>query len=235
MAKLLVVDDEPDIHRLVRRYAEREGHEVTEADDGTKAVELCKNEEFDMIIMDAMMPDMDGFTAVKEIKKFSDVPVLMLSARGSEFDKLFGFETGVDDYVVKPFSPKELMARVNVIVSRHKKATATPAESPELSERLESHGKLSIDAPGREAYVCGEKITLTMKEYDLLIFLIKNEGIVLTREQILNSIWGYEYDGEDRTVDWQVKLLRGKLGECRDYVVTVRGVGYKFEVDDEKV
>lgn len=226
MARILIVDDEPDIHQLVRRYAEREGHETMEASDGLEVVSLCRENDFDIIIMDAMMPDMDGFTACKEIRKTKDIPVLMLSARGAEYDKLFGFEVGVDDYVVKPFSPKELMARVNVIINRHK-----GRRSPAQGNSKIKFGGLVIDTPGRNVFVDGAKTELTTKEYDLLLYLVKNKGIVLTRENILGAIWGYGYDGEDRTVDWQIKLLRGKLGDCRSYIITIRGVGYKFEVE----
>ncbi|MGM9608101.1 MAG: response regulator transcription factor [Oscillospiraceae bacterium] len=224
MAKLLIVDDEPDIHQLIRRYAQREGHETVEASDGLEAVALCRENDFDLIIMDAMMPDMDGFTACKEIRKEKDIPVLMLSARGTEYDKLFGFEMGIDDYVVKPFSPKELMARVNVIVNRHR-AQAGPAD------RQIEMGALRIDPAGRNVYVDGVKTDLTAKEYDLLLYFTKNQKRVLTRDNILNAVWGFAYEGGDRTVDWQVKLLRGKLGSCRGYIVTIRGVGYKFEVE----
>lgn len=226
MARILIVDDEPDIHELVRRYAERDGHETLAVTDGTQAVAFCRENDFDIIIMDAMMPDMDGFTACKEIRKSKDIPVLMLSARGAEYDKLFGFEVGVDDYVVKPFSPKELMARVNVIVNRHKAPTG-----PETVKSTLDFGSLHIETLGRNVYMDKAKIELTTKEYDLLLYLAKNKGIVLTRENILNAVWGYEYGGDDRTVDWQIKLLRGKLGEYRDCIATIRGVGYKFEVE----
>ena len=224
MARLLIGDDEPDIYQLIRRYAEREGHETAWASDGLKAVELCRERAFNLIIMDAMMPEMDGFTACKEIRRKKDIPVLMLSARGTEYDKLFGFEMGIDDYVVKPFSPRELMARVNVIVNRHRGQPGAKREQIEV-------GALRIDVSGRNVYVDGEKTELTAKEYDLLVYLVKNRGMVLTREQILNAVWGYEYQGADRTVDWQIKLLRNKLGSCRSYLATIRGVGYKFEAE----
>ena len=224
MAKLLIVDDEPDIYQMICRYAQREGHETVKASDGLEAVELCRTNDFDMIIMDVMMPDMDGFTACKEIRKEKDIPVLMLSARGTEYDKLFGFEVGIDDYVVKPFSPKELMARVNVIVSRHR-----PQSGASARRTLEA-GALTIDVSGRTATVDGLRVELTAKEYDLLLYFMENQGMVLTREQILNAVWDYAYQGADRTVDWQIKLLRNKLGTCRDYIKTLRGVGYKFEV-----
>lgn len=227
MARLLIVDDEKDVHQLIRRYAQREGHETTEASDGLEAVTLCQNQDFDIIIMDAMMPDMDGFTACKEIRKIKDIPILMLSARTAEYDKLFGFEMGVDDYVIKPFSPKELMARVHVIISRHQ-AAAGSAPPGKASVTL---GSLRIDPPGRNVFLDGEKIELTAKEYDLLRYLTQNKGIVLTRDQILDAVWGYTYEGDDRTVDWQIKLLRGKLGGYRHYIVTIREVGYKFETE----
>lgn len=224
MAKLLIVDDEPDIYQMICRYAQREGHETARASDGLEAVELCRTNDFDIIIMDVMMPNMDGFTACKEIRKEKDIPVLMLSARGTEYDKLFGFEVGIDDYVVKPFSPKELMARVNVIVNRHRPQSGASARS-----MLEA-GALIIDVSGRTVTVDGQRVDLTAKEYDLLLYFVENRGMVLTREQILNAVWDYAYQGEDRTVDWQIKLLRNKLGVCRDYIKTLRGVGYKFEV-----
>lgn len=224
MAKLLIVDDEPDIYQMICRYAQREGHETVKASDGLEAVELCRTNDFDLIIMDVMMPDMDGFTACKEIRKEKDIPVLMLSARGTEYDKLFGFEVGIDDYVVKPFSPKELMARVNVIVNRHRPQSGASAR------RTLKAGALAIDVSGRTVIVDGQRVDLTTKEYDLLLYFVENQGMVLTREQILNAVWDYAYQGADRTVDWQIKLLRNKLGICRDYIKTLRGVGYKFEV-----
>ena len=224
MAKLLIVDDEPDIYQMICRYAQREGHETVRASDGLEAVELCRTNDFDLIIMDVMMPDMDGFTACKEIRKEKDIPVLMLSARGTEYDKLFGFEVGIDDYVVKPFSPKELMARVNVIVNRHRPQSGASAR------RTLKAGALTIDISGRTVLVNGQRVDLTAKEYDLLLYFVENQGMVLTREQILNAVWDYAYQGADRTVDWQIKLLRNKLGICRDYIKTLRGVGYKFEV-----
>ena len=222
MARLLIVDDEPNIVELIRRYAERAGYETASASNGVEAVALCRENNYDLIIMDVMMPEMDGFMACKEIRKEKDIPVLMLSARGEEYDKLFGFEVGVDDYVVKPFSPKELMARVAVILKRHQ-----PKREAHDSELV--FGALRIDDSAHAVTVDGESVELTAKEYDLLLYLARNRGLVLSREKILNAVWGYEYDGADRTVDWQIKLLRGKLGRCRDYVSTIRGVGYKFE------
>lgn len=222
MPRILIADDEPDIVTLIKRNLEREGYSVTTVDDGAKAVEICKREDFDLIVMDVMMPDTDGFTACKKIKESKDIPVLMLSARGTEFDKLFGFEVGIDDYVTKPFSPKELMARIKVIIKRHQSTAVKRDETI-------SAGGIEIDTLGRTVKVDGEQIELTAKEYELLLTLVKNKGIVLTRDKILNEVWGYDYFGDDRTVDWQIKLLRGKLGQRRDCIKTIRGVGYKFE------
>lgn len=225
MPRILVVDDEPDICRMIRRYAEHEGLETVTVSDGAQAVDICRKEDFDVIVMDVMMPEMDGFSATKKIREFKEIPVLMLSARGAEYDKLYGFEVGVDDYVTKPFSPKELMARLNVIIKRHAKGI----ETEEKQNTLLEFGGLKIDLPGRVLYLDGEKTELTAKEFDLLVYLVRHKGIVMTREQILSSIWGYDYYGYDRTVDWQMKLLRNKLGKYRDMIQTVRGVGYKFE------
>lgn len=223
MARVLIVDDEPDIVALITRYAQREGYDVTTAQDGEEAVTLCKSEDFDIIIMDVMMPETDGFTASRRIREEKDIPILMLSARGSEYDKLFGFESGIDDYVTKPFSPKELMARIRVIISRHA-AVRAPKPDSQLS-----CGGIVIDTLGHEVTVDGQKAELTAKEYGILLYLMKNKGIVLSRDKILNEVWGYDYFGDDRTVDWQIKLLRGKLGDCRDLIHTIRGVGYKLE------
>lgn len=225
MARILVVDDEEDICRLIRRYAEHDGFDTVGVSDGTEAVSICRKEDFDIIIMDAMMPEMDGFTACKKIREFKDIPVLMLSARGAEYDKLYGFEVGVDDYVTKPFSPKELMARVNVIIRRHAKAE----KIPDRKDALIDFGGLKIDTLGHDVYLDGERTELTAKEYDLLLYLVRHKGIVMTRDQILSAVWGYDSFGYDRTVDWQMKLLRGKLGKYRDMIQTIRGVGYKFD------
>lgn len=224
MAKILIADDEPDIVELIKRYALREGYEVKSVEDGAEAIEICQREDFDIIIMDVMMPDTDGFTASKKIRERKDIPILMLSARGSEYDKLFGFESGVDDYVTKPFSPKELMARINVIIRRH-----TSSSSPIRQEGLMTCGGIVVDTLGHEVTIDGEKAELTAKEYGILLYLMENKGIVLSRDKILSEVWGYDYFGDDRTVDWQIKLLRGKLGKYRDFIHTVRGVGYKFE------
>ena len=225
MVKLLIVDDEKNIREVVREYASLNGYESDEAENGLEAVELVKANRYDCVILDIMMPILDGFSACKQIRQIQDVPVIMLSARQEEYDKLFGFEVGVDDYVTKPFSPKELMARINVIIKRH----AKPQEKTEKESVALKFGGLEIDTLGHTLFVDGEKVDLTAKEYDVLLYLANNKGIVLTRDQILSAVWGYDYFGEDRTVDWQIKLLRNKLGRYREMIHTVRGVGYKFD------
>lgn len=219
--KLLIVDDEENIRRVVREYAEFEGYTVVEAEDGMDAVTKTRAEEFDVIIMDIMMPRLDGFSACKEIRKQKDVPIIMLSARSEEYDKLFGFELGVDDYVVKPFSPKELMARVKAVCKRGD-------TRQQIQQKLQFEG-LSIDMAGREVYVNGERANMTPKEYDLLFYLVRNRGLALTRDKLLEEVWGYDFFGDDRTVDTHIKMLRNSLGEYRKFIVTLRGMGYKFE------
>ena len=223
MYKLLIVDDEQKIREVIKEYSEFNGHEVSEAADGMTAIGLCKLNDYDLIIMDIMMPKLDGFSACKEIKKIKDIPVIMLSARGEEYDKLFGFELGIDDYVVKPFSPKELMARVNAVLAR-RNAAADKTE-PQL---LQFDG-LAINIPARTVTVDGEKVELTPKEYDLLFYLVENRNLALSRDKLLSDIWGYDFFGDDRTIDTHIKNLRNNLGKYRDYIVTLRGVGYKFE------
>ena len=225
MYKILVVDDEPKIREVIREYAEFSGYEVVEAEDGMSAIGLCKLNDYDLIIMDVMMPKLDGFSACKEIKKIKDVPVIMLSARGEEYDKLFGFELGVDDYIVKPFSPKELMARINAVLSRFK------AASHSNQTTLKFDG-LEINIPARTVSVYGKKVELTPTEYDLLFYLVENKNIALSRDKLLSDIWGYDFFGDDRTIDTHIKNLRNSLGPYRDYIVTLRGVGYKFEYED---
>ena len=218
--KILVVDDEKSIREVIRTYAEFEGHEVVEAVDGLDAIDKVKEEDFDVIVMDIMMPRLDGFSSYKEIKKIKNIPVLMLSARSEEYDKLFGFEIGIDDYVTKPFSPKELMARLNVIVNRNNKV--------EENKTMEFEG-LKIDLDGRVVFVDDEMIDLTPKEYDLLVYMVKNKNIALSRDKLLNQVWGYDFYGEDRTVDTHIKMLRNSIKEYRKFIITVRGVGYKFD------
>ncbi len=226
MARVLIVDDEENIRIGLREYAEFEGHTVTEAVDGMDAVNKCKQNDFDVIIMDIMMPRLDGFSACKEIRKTKDIPVLMLSARGEEYDKLFGFELGIDDYVVKPFSPKEVMARINVIVSRHHNA-----QIEEENRHIIIKG-IDIDTSARKVFIDGKRVELTPKEYDLLTFMIKNKNIALSRNQLLSEVWGYEFFGDDRTVDTHIKMLRNSIEPYRDLISTVRGVGYIFETEE---
>ena len=225
MYQLLVVDDEAKIRMMIRKYAEFEGFSVTEAEDGMQAVTICRKDprRFDLIVMDVMMPELDGFSAVREIRKISSAPVLMLSARGEEYDRIHGFELGVDDYVVKPFSPKELMMRIQAIIKRSR-----PAES-ERDRLILQFGGLKIDITGRMVEVDGTRIDLTPKEYDLLFYMAQNRNIALTREQLITNVWGYDFYGDDRTLDTHIKLLRKSLGEYSRMIVTLRGVGYRFE------
>lgn len=227
MKKLLVVDDEDKIREVIKEYAEFGGYEVTEAADGMSAIGLCKLNDYDLIIMDVMMPKLDGFSSVKEIKKIKDIPVIMLSARGEEYDKLFGFELGIDDYVVKPFSPKELMARVNAVLQRK-------SGSENNSAQVMKFDGLEVNFAARTITVDGERVNLTPKEYDLLFYLIQNKNIALSRDKLLSDIWGYDFFGDDRTIDTHIKNLRNNLGPYRNFIVTLRGVGYKFEYDDSK-
>lgn len=225
MAKILVTDDEQKIREMIRKYAEFEGFTVEEAKDGFDAVNKADQDNFDLIVMDVMMPGLDGFSAVKEIKKKKpNIPVIMLSALGEEYDKIHGFDLGVDDYVVKPFSTKELMMRIHAILKR---------TSPETSDtdKFVLHD-LVIDYAARTVTIKGERVQLSPKEYDLLVYLVKNRGIALTREKILETVWGYDFFGDDRTLDTHVKLLRKNIGEYSKYIVTLRGVGYRFEKDD---
>ncbi len=224
MYKILIVDDEEHIREVIKEYAEFEGHEVAESCDGMQAVEMAKAADYDIIIMDVMMPKLDGYSACKEIRKLKNTPVLMLSARGEEYDKLFGFELGIDDYVVKPFSPKEVMARINAIIKRN--SAAAPESS---AETLKFEG-LEINFTSRDVFIDGAKANLTPKEYDLLFFLVRNKNIALTRNRLLEEVWGYDFFGDDRTIDTHIKMLRNNLGPYRKFIVTLRGMGYKFEV-----
>jgi DNA-binding response OmpR family regulator len=224
MKKLLIVDDEAKIREVLKEYAEFEGFLTDEAVDGMEAVKKCRENDYDLIIMDVMMPKLDGFSSVKEIRKFKNIPVLMLSARTEEYDKLFGFELGADDYVVKPFSPKEVMARINAILKRRGET-----KNENTLDVMKFEG-LEIDFAGRNVYVDGEKAQLTPREYELLFYMVKNIGIALSREKLLNDVWGYEFYGDDRTVDTHVKMLRSNLKQYRKFIVTLRSVGYKFEL-----
>ncbi len=219
--KVLIVDDEEMIRNVLKEYVEFEGGEAKEAADGMQAVKMCREEDFDIVLMDVMLPRLDGYSAVKEIKKAKDVPVIMLSARGEEYDKLFGFEIGADDYVTKPFSPKEVMARIHAVTKRKK------SEQPADVVKFEG---LTIDMVGRNVYVDGEKAELTPKEYEILFYFVRNKGIALTREKLLMDVWGFDFYGDDRTVDTHIKMLRSNLKQYRKFIVTLRGLGYKFEV-----
>lgn len=225
MYNILVTDDEANIRTLIRKYAEFEGHSVTEAENGMQAVELCRRnpDRFDIIIMDVMMPELDGFSAVAEIRKICSAPVLMLSARGEEYDKIHGFELGVDDYVVKPFSPKELMMRVTAIMNRVRPQAAAAKRNAVTFEGL------FIDFDARIVTVDGQRAELSPKEYDLLAYMVNNRNLALTREMLITNVWGYDFYGDDRTLDTHIKLLRRSLGAYSKFIVTLRGVGYRFE------
>lgn len=222
MSRILIVDDELRVRDLIKKYAKFEGYEVSEASNGLQALELCKSHEFDIVILDVMMPELDGFSACREIRKFSNVPIIMLSARGEEYDKVHGFESGVDDYVVKPFSPKELMMRIGAILKRG--GVALP-ESKEVYQ----NGGLVVDFTGRLVTVDGKHLDMSPREYDLFFFLVKNRGIALSREKLINEVWGYDFLGDDRTIDTHIKQLRKILGPYSRCISTLRGVGYRFD------
>ncbi len=222
MVHILVVDDEEQIRNIIKKYAAFEGYQVSEAVDGMEAVEICKQKKFDLIIMDVMMPELDGFSACREIRKTSDTPVLMLSARGEEYDRIHGFEIGVDDCVVKPFSPRELMMRVQAILKRSRPAA-------ENNREVYQFEGLTVDMTGRIVTIDGQKAELSPKEYDLLFYLVRNRGIALSRETLITNVWGYDFYGDDRTLDTHIKLLRKSLGVYSKFIVTLRGVGYRFE------
>lgn len=226
LAKVLICDDESGLRAVLKRYALFEGHEVVEAANGLEAVEVCKKERFDIILMDIMMPELDGFSAVKEIRKTSNTPVLMLSARGEEYDKVLGFEIGIDDYVVKPFSSKEIMLRIHAILKRTQPILALPNEEGHVIFKKEG---LQVDLTAYRVFINGIPVGLSPKEYDLLFFMIRNRNIALTREKLLSEVWGYDYFGDDRTLDTHMKLLRRTLGPYAKFIVTLRGLGYRFE------
>ena len=224
MNRILVVDDEFRIRQIIRKYAEFEGYTVEEAVDGMHAIEICRKEQFDLIIMDVMMPELDGFSACREIRKFSQTPIIMLSARGEEYDKIHGFELGSDDYVVKPFSPKELMMRVSAVIKR-----SGSGGHGDLKKDVFTYEGLEVDFSARIVTVDGNRIEMTPKEYDLFFFMVKNKGLALTREKLISEVWGYDFFGDERTLDTHIKLLRKSLGEYSKCIVTLRGVGYRFE------
>ena len=221
MYNILVCDDEIMIRKLIKKYAEFEGHTVDEAANGMEAVVKCRDNSYDLVVMDIMMPELDGFSACREIRKKSNVPIIMLSARGEEYDRINGFELGVDDYVVKPFSPKELMLRINAIMKR-----SCAVENK--NEIVEIEG-LRADLTARTVTVDGERIDMSPKEYDLFFYMLRNRNIALTREKLITEVWGYDFYGDDRTLDTHIKLLRKSLGNYSSHIVTLRGVGYRFE------
>ena len=221
MEKILIVDDEEKIREVIREYAQFHKYETDEASDGMEAVSKALSNDYDLIIMDVMMPKLDGFSACKEIRNSKDVPIIMLSARGEEYDKLFGFELGIDDYVVKPFSPKELMARVAAVLARKSNSKAKPI--------ILKTGGLEVNTDARTVTVDGVKIDITLKEYEILAYLMQNKNIAISRDRLLSDIWGYDFFGDDRTIDTHIKNLRMRIGSYRDKITTVRGVGYKFE------
>ena len=230
MYHILVVDDESRIRSIIRKYAEFDGHTVTEAGDGMEAVLLCRKNEYDLIIMDIMMPELDGFSACREIRKITQTPIIMLSARGEEYDRINGFEVGIDDYVVKPFSPKELMLRVEAIMKRVKTVPtqANSQSKPNLIIELDNGG-LRADVTARLVFIDGVRVEMSPKEYDLFFYLLANRNIALSREKLLCEVWGYDFFGDARTLDTHIKLLRKSLGRYSSYIVTLRGVGYRFE------
>lgn len=223
MSKILIVDDEERIRAVIKKYAQFEGYEIEEAENGMQAVNMCREQDFDLIILDIMMPELDGFSACRKIFEMKKIPTIMLSARGEEYDKIHGFELGIDDYVVKPFSPRELMMRVKVVLSRN--ATREKENEKDIF-RIEG---LLVDFTGRKVMIDNEEVSMTPKEYDLLFYMVRNRGIALTREKLITDVWGYDYYGDDRTLDTHIKLLRSSLKEYRKYLVTLRGVGYRFE------
>ncbi len=228
MYKILVVDDEPRIRSIVKKYAEFEGHMITEAADGMEAVHFCRTMEFDIIIMDIMMPELDGFSACREIRKTLSTPIIMLSARGEEYDKINGFELGIDDYVVKPFSPKELMLRIEAVMKRVAKGNQSFQKKENIVISIDNGG-LRADVTARLVFIDGERIDMSPKEYDLFFYMLENKNIALSRERLISDVWGYDFFGDVRTLDTHIKLLRKSLGKYANLIVTLRGVGYRFE------
>ena len=228
MHHILVVDDEARIRSIIKKYAEFEGHTVTEAADGMEAVHLCRTNNFDIIIMDIMMTELDGFSACREIRKISQLPIIMLSARGEEYDKINGFELGIDDYVVKPFSPKELMLRVDAIMKRVKRISESGLKQENRVIDIDGGG-LRVDVTARIVFVDGERVDMSPKESDLFFYMLENRNVALSREKLLSNVWGYDFYGDARTLDTHVKLLRKSLGRYANLIVTLRGVGYRFE------
>jgi len=225
MAKILICDDEPGLRAVIKKYAQFDGYETAEAGNGIEAVEICKKEQFDIVIMDIMMPELDGFAAVKEIRKTSDVPIIMLSARGEEYDKVLGFEYGIDDYVVKPFSSKEIMLRIAAIL-RRKTAAAPPGDG---GHEIFTKDGFTADMTAYKMLIDGKQVELAPKLYDLLFFLIRNKNAAIPREKILTEVWGYKNVDDVRTLDTHIKLLRKAMGAYAGLITTLRGHGYRFE------
>ena len=223
--KLLIVDDEENIRRLIIKYAAFEDYEVDEAENGMEAIEKVRSTHYDLIILDVMMPELDGFSTAREIRKTSDVPIILLTARGEEYDRIHGFELGVDDYVVKPFSPRELMMRVGAVLRR----AHTEEASEDIHHEQVAIEELVVDFTARRVTLRGTELELSPKEYDLLFYMVRNRGIALTREKLISEVWGFEFFGDDRTLDTHIKLLRKELQDYACYITTLRGVGYRFE------
>ena len=219
---ILIVDDESRMRKLIKDFLTAKGYSILEAEDGEKALEVFKQNEskIDLILLDVMMPKLDGWSVLRQIRQTSKVPIIMLTARGEEQDELFGFELGVDEYISKPFSPKILVARVEAILKR------TQGETKEVKD----YGGIEIDKEGRTVTVDGKVLELSLREYELLIYLVENENIALSRDKILNNVWNYDYYGDSRTIDSHIKKIRHKLGKRGKYIKTMRGVGYKFEI-----
>lgn len=217
--KVLVVDDEKLIRDVIREYATLEKYEVYEAENGIDALKIIDEVDIDVIVLDIMMPKMDGYTFFKELKKDKGIPTIILSARGDEYDKLLGFDLGVDDYLTKPFSPKELMARIKAITRRGKN----------IEDKF-VYNTLVVDFIGHTIEIDKKEINVTPKEFEILSYFIQNKNVAISREALLNKLWGYDYFGDDRTIDTHIKMLRNNLGPYRDLIKTVRGIGYKFEI-----
>lgn len=222
--KVLIIEDESRIREMLREYLENVDFQVTEAENGIYGLEKFKEEPYNIILLDVMLPDIDGWSVCREIRRNSDIPIIMLTARGEEYDKLFGFELGADDYITKPFSPNELVARMRAVLKRGKDT------SSDTDKEIFQHKTLSVNLVARKVTLENSIVVMTPKEFDLFSFLIKNPDRVFTREQLLNKVWGYEFGGDDRTVDTHIKMLRESLKEYRSLIVTVWGVGYKFEI-----
>ena len=220
--KVLVVDDEQLIRNIIIEYCHNEGYITDEAEDGLDAIEKVKTNDYDIIILDLMMPKLDGYSAYRQIKDIKNIPTIVLSARSEEADKLLGFDLGVDDYMTKPFSPKELMARIKAILKRNNKT----------NDNIFEYKSLKVDKIGHSVFINDKEVLLTPKEYNLLTYFIDNKNVALSREQLLSKVWGYDFFGDDRTIDTHIKMLRNNLGEYRDLIKTVRAVGYKFEIKD---